>query len=77
MTEAVNTLASELRDAGDERTAEQLANGFFIASHYHVHFYHRDMDLNGGGGWFFNTAKEAVEIFVERMAEMSDSLDSQ
>ena len=77
MTEAVGRLASELRDAGDERTADQLANGFFIASHYHVHFYRRDMDLNGGGGWFFDTAKKSVEQFVDRMVAMSESLDSQ
>ena len=76
MTEAVEKLVDELRNAGDEHTADQLSNGFFIASHYHVHFYHRDMDLNGGNGWFFDTAKRVVEQFVERMVAISESLDS-
>ena len=76
MTEAVERISTELRDAGDEHTADQLSNGFFIASHYHIPFYHRDMDLNGGNGWFFDTAKKAVEQFVERMVTMSESLDT-
>ena len=76
MTEAVERLVGELRIGGDELIAYQLANGFLIASHYHVHFYHRDMDLNGGGGWFFYTAKKSVEQFVERMVAISEELDS-
>ncbi len=76
MSEAVERLAEERRDAGDELTAVLLSNGFFIASHYHIHFYHRDMDLNGGNGWFFDTAKGAVEQFVGRMVAISESLDS-
>ena len=77
MSNAVNWLSDELRDSGDELGATILSNGFFIASHYHVHFYHRDMDLNGGNGWFFDTAKKAVEQFVGRMTAISESLDSQ
>ena len=76
MTEAVERLAGELRNTGDEHSADQLGNGFFIASHYHIHFYHRDMDLNGGNGWFFDTAKRAVEQFVNSMVTISESLDS-
>jgi hypothetical protein len=76
MTEAVERLVGELRIGGDELIAYQLANGFLIASHYHVHFYHRDMDLNGGGGWFLYTAKKSVEQFVERMVAISEELDS-
>ena len=76
MTEAVERLVGELRIGGDELIAYQLANGFFIASHYHVHFYHRDMDLNGGGGWFFDTAKKSVDQFLERMVAISEELDS-
>jgi hypothetical protein len=34
------------------------------------------MDLNGGGGWFFYTAKKSVEQFVERMVAISEELDS-
>lgn len=77
MSNAVNRLSDELSDSEDELGATILSNGFFIASHYHVHFYHRDMDMNGGNGWFFDTAKKAVEQFVGRMTAISESLDSQ
>ena len=76
MSEAVDRLAVELRDAGDELAAVVLGQGFVIASNYHIHFYHRDMDHNGGNGWFFATAKESVEQFVGRMVAISESLDS-
>ena len=77
MGESVDRLAGELRNAGDELTANVLDSGFVIASNYHIHFYHRDMDENGGNGWFFNTAKRSVERFVESLVAMSESLDSQ
>ena len=77
MTEAVERMVDEFRDAGDVLAADQLSSGFFIASHYHIHFYHRDMDMNGGGGWFFDTAKKAVEHFVDRMVAISEELDLQ
>ena len=77
MDDAVQRVAGEIRDAGNPDAANSLRYGFVIASQYHVHFYHRDMDLEGGNGRYFNTAKEAVEQFVERMAAISESLDSQ
>ena len=76
MTEAVERLADELRAADDEHTADILSAGFVVASNYHVHFYHRDMDLEGGNGRYFNQAKRAVERFVERMLAVSESLGS-
>ena len=72
---AVDRLAVELRDAGDGHIADNLISGFVIAVNRHINFYHRDMDLNGGDGWFFSTAKRAVERFVERMVAMSEGLD--
>ena len=77
MDDAVQQVAGEIRDAGNPDAANSLRYGFVIASQYHVHFYHRDMDLEGGNGRYFNTAKEAVEEFVERMVAISESLDSQ
>ncbi len=77
MSEAVSRIGDELRETGDESAAELLGSGFVIASNYHVHFYHRDMDQNGGNGWFFTTAKRSVEQFVERMVTISEALDSQ
>ena len=77
MNEAVTRLSAELRGTGDELNANILESGFVIASNCHVHFYHRDMDENGGGGWFFDTAKKSIERFVDTMVEMSESLDSQ
>ncbi len=74
---AAARLADELRAAGDPNMADVLGAGFVIASNYRVHFYHRDTNQNEGSGWFFTTAKESVEQFVERMAAISDSLDSQ
>ena len=75
MNDAVGRLVDELRNAGDGHTADNLRSGFIIASQYHVHFYHRDMDLNGGNGWFFTNAKESVEQFVRLMTAISESLD--
>ena len=75
MGNAVDRLAVELRDAGDGLIADNLISGFVIAVNRHINFYHQDMDLNGGDGWFFSTAKRAVERFVERMVAMSEVLD--
>ena len=33
--------------------------------------------MNGGNGWFFDTAKKAVEQFVDSMTAISESLDAQ
>ncbi len=77
MGEAVVILADELRTSGDENTANILGAGFAVASSYHVHFYHRDMDLEGGNGLYFAVAKEAVERFVDSMVAISESLDEQ
>lgn len=77
MDDAVQHLAYEIRDAGNPDGANLLRYGFVIASQYHVHFYHRDMDIEGGNGRYFDTAKEAVEQFVARMLAISESLDSQ
>ena len=77
MGEAVAQLSSELRAAGDENTANILSAGFIVASNCHIHFYHRDMDLEGGNGLYFTAAKEAVERFVASMLGISESLDSQ
>ena len=77
MSEAVRMISDELRNAEEESEAELLGSGFVIASNYHIHFYHRDMDENGGNGWFFDTAKRSVEQFVGRMVALSESLDSQ
>lgn len=76
MSNAVDSLAAELRDAGDELTATILDGGFAAASAAHIHFYHRDMDLEGGNGQYFDRAKRVVEQFVERMVTMSESLDT-
>ena len=77
MSNAVTLLSGELRDSGDELNANILESGFVIASNCHIHFYHRDMDENGGDGWFFDTAKKSVERFVDSMVSISESLDSQ
>ena len=77
MSEAVDRLSDELKGAGDELNANFLDSGFVIASNCHIHFYHRDMDENGGDGWFFDTAKKSVERLVDSMVIMSESLDSQ
>ncbi len=76
MSEAVGRLAEERRDAGDELTAALLDGGFNAAANCHVHFYHRDMDLEGGSGQYFARAKRLVEEFVGRMVTISESLDS-
>ena len=77
MGEAVGRICDELRESGDELTATILSGGFLAASNAHVHFYHRDMDLEGGNGQYFDRAKRHVEEFVDRMVRMSESLDSQ
>ena len=77
MSNAVTQLCAELRGSGDELNANILESGFVIASNCHIHFYHRDMDENGGGGWFFNTAKKSIERFVESMEAISKALDAQ
>ncbi len=77
MSEAVARISSELRETGDEHTAVILDGGFVAASNAHVHFYHRDMDLEGGNGQYFARAKGLVEQFVGRMVALSESLDSQ
>ena len=77
MGEAVNRLRGELKDAGDELGATTLDGGFVAASNAHVHFYHRDMDLEGGNGQYFERAKRVVEQFVDRMVAISESLDSE
>ena len=50
MSEAVGLVSDELREAGDASMATFLLQGFVIVSNYHIHFYNRDMDENGGGG---------------------------
>ena len=77
MSEAVDTLVNESRTAGDEATAVTLDAGFAAASSAHVHFYHRDMDLEGGNGQYFDRAKRLVQGFVDIMVTMSERLDSQ
>ena len=76
MGEAVGRLADELRANGDEAAAVTLDGGFVAASNAHVHFYHRDMDLEGGNGQYFDRAKRLVEQFVGQMIAISESLDS-
>ena len=77
MGEAVALLEREFITSGDENTANILGSGFAVASNYHIHFYHRDMDLEGGNGQYFARAKESVERFVDSMVGISESLDSQ
>ena len=72
---AVDRLAGELRGAGDELAAELLDAEFVVASNYRINFYHRDMDLDGGDGWFFNAAKRAVHRFVDRILAIAESPD--
>ena len=75
MSNAVDRLVVELRNAGDEYTAIILEGGFVAAANSHIHFYHRDMDLEGGNGQYFNRAKRTVERFVNSMVAMSEGLD--
>ena len=75
MGNAVDRLAVELRNAGDENTANILEGGFVAASNSHIHFYHRDMDLEGGNGQYFNRAKRTVERFVNSLVAISEGLD--
>ena len=72
---AIDRLAAEWRGAGDEPAADLLEAGFVIASNYRINFYHRDMDLDGGDGWFFYAAKRAVQQFIDRMLAISESPD--
>ncbi len=76
MSDAVARIGAEFRDAGDEHAADILDGGFVAAANAHVHFYHRDMDLEGGNGQYFARAKRLVEQFVDRMVAISESLDS-
>ena len=75
LSHAVDRLAGKLRGAGDELAANLLDAGFVVASNYLINFYHRDMDLNGGDGWFFYAAKRAVQQFVNRMLAISEAPD--
>ena len=75
MNNAVLRLAAEIRAAGNADAADLLINGFALAANCHTHFYHRDLDLDGGDGWFFSTAKRTVERFVGQMVAMSEGLD--
>ena len=77
MSEAVARISAEMREAGDEGTAAIIDGGFAAASNAHVHFYHRDMDLERGNGQYFARAKNLVEQLVGRMAAISESVDSQ
>ncbi len=77
MSEAVAQLSREFRERGDEHMAAILDGGFVAASNAYVHFYHRDMDLEGGNGQYFARAKGLVEQFVDRMVAISKSSDSQ
>ena len=76
MSDAVSRICAELRETGDENSANILDGGFVAAANAHVHFYHRDMDLEGGNGQYFDRAKRLVNQFVEIMTAMSESLDS-
>ena len=73
---AVTRLAAELRNAGRETDALCIDAGYVIACNSHINFYHRDMDLEGGNGWYFATAREAVHRFVEIMVAMSESSEN-
>ena len=77
MDEAVKLLTAEFRESGDELAASILDGGFNAAANAHIHFYHRDMDLEGSNGQYFTRAKGLVQQFVERMVVISESLDSQ
>ncbi len=77
MSAAVSLISAEFRAIGEEGTAAIINGGFVAASNAHVHFYHRDMDLEGGNGQYFARAKLLVEQFVATMVAMSEALDSQ
>ena len=77
MSEAVTRISAELREAGEAGTAAIINGGFVAASNAHVHFYHRDMDLEGGNGQYFARAKSLVGQFVDVMASMSEALESE
>ncbi len=70
---AVKRLAEELRSNGRETDALHIDAGYVIACNSHINFYHRDMDLEGGNGWYFATARKAVHRFVEIALAMSES----
>lgn len=73
---AVARLAAELRNAGRETDALCIDAGYVIVCNSHINFYHRDMDLEGGNGWYFATARKAVHHFVEIMLAMSESSEN-
>ena len=70
---AITRLAEELRSNGRETDALHIDAGYVIACNSHINFYHRDMDLEGGNGWYFATARKAVHRFVEIVLAMSES----
>ena len=70
---SVTRLADELRNAGRETDAFCIGAGYVIACNSHINFYHRDMDLEGGNGWYLATARKAVHRFVEVMLANSES----
>ena len=70
---SVARLADELRNTGRETDALCIDAGYVIACNSHINFYHRDMDLEGGNGWYFATARKAVHRFVEAMLAISES----
>ena len=70
---AVTRLAEELRSNGRETDALCIDAGYVIACNSHINFYHRDMDLEGGNGWYFATARKAAHRFVETMLAISES----
>ena len=73
---AVTRLAAELRIAERETDALCIGARYVIACNSHINFYHRDMDLEGGNGWYFATARKAVHRFVEIMVAMSESSEN-
>ena len=73
LNSSVWKLADELRGKGGEAEAFCLEAGYLIARNSYINFYHRDMDLEGGNGWYFATARKAVHHFVEIMVAMSES----
>ena len=71
MNEAVKRLTAEFRESGSQLAASILDRGLNAAANAHIHFYHRDMDLEGGNGQYSNRAKDLVEQFVGRMVAIS------
>lgn len=73
---SVTRLAGELRTVGREADALCIDAGYLMACNSHINFYHRDMDLDGGNGWYFATARKAVHRFVEIVVSMSESSEN-